>query len=440
MSSSAYNQRQREALENTDASWDTLPLTRSAGGEHVTASGGSSSSGIAIFPKRLFHGLAAMLVVSLCLLLVELKTPGIVNRYARSFYTRSNAASMAISNNGGSANSHYSPVPAPFLAHKQARFVEIAPTSEPTIMNSAEFDALAPTSEPTEYKDRMGSFMVHDGPTSEPTEYRASGETMKLADVDGSPTHEPTIFDADNIPAVGEPTNEPTLFHSGKIPEVDDHGGDDIESRPTCESSGDCAGGFCNFDEGSHGYCELCSNFDSPEQCHEDGLPDKGADECRDVCFEDDGSRRAVPTAEPTMFHFTSEPTVFGQTNEPTVEGQTSEPTVYGQSGEPTVYGQSGEPTVFGQSGEPTVFSGVGTNEPTIFGHDSLDGHEPTNEPTVFFEQREPEPVHHPKTHEPTPSPSIPPHLHTWSPTGGGSFAPTSDPTIFPTPEPTAAI
>jgi len=364
---------------------------------------------------------------------------------------------MAVSNNGASTNSYYSPVPAPFLAHKHARFVEIAPTSEPTIMVGAEFDALSPTSEPTEFKDRMGSFMVAEPtseptefkdrmgafmvsePTSEPTEYREAGESMKLADTDGSPTYEPTIFDADKIPAVGEPTNEPTIFHAGEVPDVGgDDEGDDHEPRPTCENSADCAGGFCNFDEGSHGYCELCSDFDSAEQCHHDGLPEKGADECSDVCFDEDGSRRAVPTAEPTVLHLhSSEPTVYGQTGEPTVFGQSGEPTVAGQSGEPTVFGQSGEPTVFSQSSEPTVFTGVDTNEPTIFHHDTLEGHEPTNEPTVFFKESEPAV---PATDSPTPSPSIPPHLHTWSPTGSGSFAPTSDPTIFPTPEPTPAI
>jgi hypothetical protein len=53
MSSSAHNQRQREALENTDASWDTLPLTRTQGGRaQAIAGSGSSSSGIAIFPKQ----------------------------------------------------------------------------------------------------------------------------------------------------------------------------------------------------------------------------------------------------------------------------------------------------------------------------------------------------------------------------------------------------
>lgn len=363
----------RKALEGTDASWDTLPLTRNNDNYRGAGNGKntSSSTNAVVFPRQLFHGLAVLLVLSLGVLLVELRSPGIAQRTVRSFYGRQQQASVAVN-----SKSYYSPVPAPFLANKQARFAAlVVPTSEPTIMTDmdsytayAATNATAPTSEPTEYKDRMGSFMVNE-PTSEPTEYREKTEAMKL---DAShPTHEPTLFDADKIPKVREPTSEPTIFFR--------------EHRHTSEPT----------------------------------------------VFTQSG--------EPTVFGQTGEPTVYGQSGEPTVYGQSGEPTVYGQSGEPTVYGQSGEPTVYGQSGEPTIYRQY-SQEPTIFGQDSLDGrHAPTSEPTVFFQEHHHH-HHHVETDEPTPEPSQPPNIRTWGPTSLYSVEPTSDPTIFPTPEPTAAI
>ena len=227
----------------------------------------------------------------------------------------------------------------------------VAPTSEPTILISNGIIDV-PTSEPTEYYGKIVKFGMLNvlGPTSEPTEFREASEWVQSLRLEET-----------------TPTNEPTIFHADKVP------------RPTCENSADCAGGFCNFDEGSHGYCELCSDFDSAEQCHHDGLPEKGADECSDVCFDEDGSRRAVPTAEPTRLHSrTSEPTIFGE-----LEG-TSEPTIFGGSNtnEPTVFGVTLEPTLFSnaESAEPTLFSGVITAEPTVFGEHV------TPEPTSFGE------------------------------------------------------
>ena len=66
--------------------------------------------------------------------------------------------------------------------------------------------ARGPTSEPTEFKDRLGTFMLEKGPTSEPTEFRANTEdflTPAVASEPGigeqmvgdGPTEEPTIFD-----------------------------------------------------------------------------------------------------------------------------------------------------------------------------------------------------------------------------------------------------
>jgi len=84
------------------------------------------------------------------------------------------------------------------------------------------------------------------------------------------------------------------------------------------------------------------------------------------------------------------------------------------------------------------VDGGEPTNEPTIFtltGHHGKPGeviktHNPTNTPTKAV-----------PTLSPISEPTLAPVTHTWSPTGPQvSFAPTSDPTIFPTPEPTPAI
>eukprot|EP00640_Fibrocapsa_japonica_P004234 CAMPEP_0113934556 /NCGR_PEP_ID=MMETSP1339-20121228/1881_1 /TAXON_ID=94617 /ORGANISM="Fibrocapsa japonica" /LENGTH=232 /DNA_ID=CAMNT_0000936413 /DNA_START=59 /DNA_END=757 /DNA_ORIENTATION=- /assembly_acc=CAM_ASM_000762 len=42
---------------------------------------------------------------------------------------------------------------------------------------------------------------------------------------------------------------------------------------------------FCNFDSGDTGFCEACSNFQSSLACDMDGLPERGAQDCKDRCF-----------------------------------------------------------------------------------------------------------------------------------------------------------
>jgi len=61
---------------------------------------------------------------------------------------------------------------------------------------------------------------------------------------------------------------------------------EDEYSKAECGTSVECTGGFCNFDMGSHGYCESCSDFTSVERCRSDGFPDKGADACAAECFD----------------------------------------------------------------------------------------------------------------------------------------------------------
>jgi len=439
------------SAQNDDQSWETPNLRPSE----------SSSTKPMIFPKQIFHGLASLLIISLCALLVELNSPGIAsrisNRMSTLFWRDAQSSTVAISNKQAHvASSYYHPVPSPFITPKATSLVETAPTSEPTQMTMS-LQAEGPTSEPTEFKDKFGSFMMGDKldvPTSEPTEFRIKEEAFGVVAPGGSnaegsiPTDEPTIFTQEihepKTHKAKEPTSEPTSFTH--------------EKKKT------------------------------------------------------EGDLLRDPTAEPTYGVQTGEPTTFtGQSSEPTVYGQTGEPTVYGQSGEPTVYGQSGEPTVYGQSGEPTVFGKMHTAEPTIFMHDTLGNHdnEPTGEPTVFGMD------HHdhdePRTYcsgsvpcngkafcnydetdhgfcescndfETSTScftdglphkgaqdckdvcfdgkstgsgsssdesngsngtnrdPTAAPHVRTWAPTREGQFDPTSDPTIFPTPEPTNAI
>ena len=42
---------------------------------------------------------------------------------------------------------------------------------------------------------------------------------------------------------------------------------------------------FCNYDYGNTGFCETCSNFDTPKSCFHDGLPQQGAEDCVAKCF-----------------------------------------------------------------------------------------------------------------------------------------------------------
>ena len=90
----------RKALEGTDASWDTLPLTRNNKDNRNGAGHDRSqnSGNMLVFPRQVFHGLAVMLVVSLGLLLIELRSPGIAQRTVRSLYGRHQQASVAVNN------------------------------------------------------------------------------------------------------------------------------------------------------------------------------------------------------------------------------------------------------------------------------------------------------------------------------------------------------
>ena len=68
----------------------------------------------------------------------------------------------------------------------------------------------------------------------------------------------------------------------------------DVLNFEAAESSaevGDCSidnpcppNNFCNFDGGSSGRCEACTDCGAPDGCFDCGLPDAGAADCRDMC------------------------------------------------------------------------------------------------------------------------------------------------------------
>ena len=120
-SSSPYNDRKQQNSRNLDDS--------SIGSGGITP---------IVFPKQLFHGLAGLLVFTLCILLVELNSPGVARHVVNKLF--GSKASLNV-NTRSTHRNYYSPVPSPFLAPKSARasFVDlqaVSPTSEPTILTS----------------------------------------------------------------------------------------------------------------------------------------------------------------------------------------------------------------------------------------------------------------------------------------------------------------
>ena len=312
------------------------------------ASSSSSSSG-KVSTRQLMHILSAMLMISLCALVVELESPGVMARVGRKVQAylassrgnyKSDMASDALKIH---ANSYYAPVPAPFLAPRVSKFVEVVPTSEPTILRDSSEAFFSPTSEPTEYRDRSTIF----SPTSEPTEYRDSIDVDNrfiASSFAGSPssstTSEPTIFTAGIASEI--PTSEPTIF-AGDLPQV--------HNVPTSEPT--------------------IFAGDIPEIQQEN-----------------------MPTSEPTIFvgkipevHDntpTSEPTVFvGQI--PDVNTPTSEPTIF--TGDiPEVPEATATPTTATTSTTTTISTGQNSeNVPASTATPSdviIEG--PTSDPTQY--------------------------------------------------------
>ena len=82
------------------------------------------------------------------------------------------------------------------------------------------------------------------------------------------------------------------LFGSGS---VDFESGDFEEWGSFDDGPCDCIGGtFCNYDSGDGGRCEECSEFMVSDDCYKDFLPDKGAAECEQRCFESSSSSKSI--------------------------------------------------------------------------------------------------------------------------------------------------
>jgi len=241
----------------------------------------------------------------------------------------------------------YNEIHEPKTHHKE-------PTSEPTTFTQekkkSEGDLLRdPTAEPT-YGVQTGEPTTFTGQTGEPTVYGQTGEPTVYGQ-----SVEPTVYGQSGEPTVygqsGEPTvfgkmhtAEPTIFMHDTLGNHDheptgeptvfgmEH---DNEPHEYCSGTVACHGkAFCNYDEGDHGFCESCAEFDSSTSCFTDGLPHKGAQDCKDVCFdgkstgtESESSKGTEPTAAPHVRTFaptmegsiipTSDPTIF-PTPEPT--------------------------------------------------------------------------------------------------------------------------
>jgi len=178
-----------------DATWEALPMT------------GNRRQPPSIFPKTILNGLAALLVVSLCIVLVELNNPGTASMVAGKVFGNQKSESQgAISKSqmGGA-------VPAPFVvvapqAKRMGGTGLNEPTSEPTVF-LGRMSVSGPTSEPTVFlpADKNNLMAVQlSGPTSEPTIFPSVLFVPTVGTV--PPTAEPTTF--------GAPTNEPTTFGS----------------------------------------------------------------------------------------------------------------------------------------------------------------------------------------------------------------------------------
>jgi hypothetical protein len=89
-----------------------------------------------------------------------------------------------------------------------------------------------------------------------------------------------------------------------------------LASRRLSRACGCGAGQFCNFDYGSTGGCEACSAYSAASACANDGLPAKGAADCRAQCFEggggDEGGGTPASTGATLCTHYDSSGFIAG--------------------------------------------------------------------------------------------------------------------------------
>lgn len=347
--------------QSDPASWDTIGSNASSrlptysqqpfyGSLPTSDTSPSSSSPVfgKMSTRQLMHVLSAMLMISLCALVVELESPGVMARVGRKMQSylsnsrgnyKSDMASDALKIH---TNSYYAPVPAPFLAPRVSKFVEVVPTSEPTILRDSSEVFFAPTSEPTEYRDRSAIF----SPTSEPTEYRDSADGdygFVVSSSAGFPSSEPTVFNAGSTSNL--PTSEPTIF-AGDIPQVQ-------ENVPTSEPT--------------------IFSGDIPE------VGQRNAPTSKPTAFSADipEVQGNTPTSEPTIFTGdipdvnspTSEPTIFNG-EIPEVPESTATPTTTGTTtgtSTSTTTGENGENIPAGTAAPSDVIMEGPTSDPTQF-------------------------------------------------------------------------
>ena len=109
-----------------------------------------------------------------------------------------------------------------------------------------------------------------------------------------APTQVPTA-------APGPPTYAPT---KNAVPTASNQ----CIGLTACYANGSpCANGeFCNFDDGSSGFCEQCSSFSDSVACYNDGLPSDGAADCHACCFP---TPRPSPSPTATPGNPTAVPT-----------------------------------------------------------------------------------------------------------------------------------
>ena len=76
---------------------------------------------------------------------------------------------------------------------------------------------------------------------------------------------------------------------------------DKCPGQTACKPDGSpCANGeFCNFDDGSSGFCEQCSSFSDSTDCENEGFinPSAGSADCKACCF---GGEYTGPLTTPT--------------------------------------------------------------------------------------------------------------------------------------------
>ncbi len=395
---------------------------------------GPSKENKRVVPRQVFHMVASLLIISMVMLLVELRTPGFAVHMGQKLSTLwgKNRIASNMTGKGTKSNMRGGHIPPDF---ELLDAIIGVPTSEPTqLIGSYKWanagGRTAPTSEPTEYRT-FGDVIV--APTSEPTEFIRDEEDPNnlppppaLAVENGTPTPEPTMFDSGSA----EPTMfnansaEPTMFNANS-------------AEPTIFNANSAEPTMFNANSAEPtmfhaNTVEPTQFFNSEEEGSQEteGGEERSTDHTNSNDEGTHSGNGVTPTSEPTVFNNVNMPPVSSGTEGGNHEAiPTSEPTIF-YSGNKSSGGTSpgnqvvptSEPTIF-NANIPEVHSQP-TSEPTIFNANIPEvAGAPTSEPTIFN-------ANIPEVPESTPTPTE---------SRGVSIAPTNDPTQYPTPTPTEA-